>query len=229
MIVVPNDHVRKAVADARSSEGTSGEGRDPSVAGGDEDRVEGAAAEQSEYGDDDAVAAIFGSAEALTAYQALLADSALPAVFDCKGAKPRQLDALLLHLERVGWYNPLQHPLADGTSAKLTTDKLQKMLRVVQPLSTDLVPNGGHRWLLQPGRTVVLLTQILRRLLDSPGLSVAGRTQARIVVVRLLSKVAEIIAAQNSPELLLQLIRAAKTIDVVVELFDCAKEVRLVS
>lgn len=218
MIVVPNDHVRKAVADARSSDGPSG----------DENQSEGAA-EQSEYGDDEAVAAIFGSAAALTAYQALLADSALPVVFDCKGAKPRQLDALLLHLERVGWYNPLQHPLADGASAKSTTDKLQTMLRMVQPLSSDLA-NGGRRWLLQPARTLVLLTQILRRLLDSPGpgLSVAGRTQAHIVVVRLLSKVAEIIAGQNSPELLLQLIRAAKTIDVVVELFGAkATEVRL--
>ena len=50
----------------------------------DEDDIE-------EYGDEDSVASIFGSAEILAAYRALLADTALPTVFDCATAKPRLL------------------------------------------------------------------------------------------------------------------------------------------
>ena len=216
--IVVNRHVRQAVAAADSQKQQrqqAAEGTVQTVQ--DEDDIE-------EYGDEDSVASIFGSAEILAAYRALLADTALPTVFDCATAKPRQLDSLMIALEGFGWYSPTNNPLDDlgpSPTEPQALVKLNAMLRVMAPLSVEPQPNG-QQWLLQPARTLVLLTQILRRStgtdtsLQAPGAS--ARAKCSAVVVRLLSKVVAIIAGQSSPELLLRLVRAARTVEAAVAL-----------
>ena len=164
MTVVTNIHIRKAVRDACSRSDTAGKAA-AGFENGNEERIDGSAAHQVEYGDDEAVAAIYGSVQMREAYRALLTDQALPAVFECDGARTRKVDSLLLHLEGLGWYNPLNHPLADAKTRDIAIEKLQAMLQALLPV--DSSQHTVHRWLLQPSRTLVVLTQILRRILQS--------------------------------------------------------------
>jgi hypothetical protein len=196
MTVIANGHVRKAVADSANrfkvqerdagrdvvpgdgSTGTAGVASDATSL---ETREDG---EYGEYGDAEAVAAIFGSVEMLEAYRNLLTDSALPAVFECEAARARQLDSLLLHLEGLGWYHVQFHPLADADAdlQSKTMSKLQALLRVVLPLSTDALQHNSHKWLLQPSRTLVLLTQILRRVASACGPVISPSAQAQALI-----------------------------------------------
>ena len=168
MTVVVNSHIRKAVCNARAV-----------ADNGSEESLGGSATQQLEYGDDEAVAAIYGSVEMREAYRALLADAALPAVFECDGARTRQVDSLLLHLERLGWYNPLNDPFADATTRDVAVEKLQAMLRALLPVESS--PDVAHRWLLQPSRTLVVLTQILRRILYDGDILVTAQTQEALL------------------------------------------------
>ena len=163
MTVVANVHIRKAVRDACSRSDTAGKAA-VGFENGDEEGTDASAAHQAEYGDDEAVAAIYGSVQMREAYRALLTDRALPAVFECDGARTRKVDSLLLHLEGLGWYNPRNHPLADAKTRDIAIGKLQAMLQALLPV--DSSQHAAHR-LLQPSRGLVILTQILRRILHS--------------------------------------------------------------
>lgn len=166
MTLVTNSYVRKAVFNTRStSDAEEQTSRSTKIENAYEAGACGSATHQGEYEDDEAVTAIYGSAEMREAYRALLADRSLPAVFECDGARFRQVESLLLHLEGLGWYNPLTHPLADAKTRDIVIGKLQAMLRALSPASADSSRNVGDRWLLQPSRTFVVLTQILRRVL----------------------------------------------------------------